>query len=277
MNFSIFTLFGQAFSKKKVEERKEWLTKFMINRRQRREHNLPEVKSEQGPAVACHCVRFHHVFFVPRTTCMVRPPSISPTMSLSTRSWCFSPTLTMRGQSPAWWTVREVVARALLNTLSWTWKCCNLYLPTCVSGLKPGQRKVLFCCFKRNDKREVKVAQLAGSVAEMSAYHHGEVRFHWHSEKSLFCTIMPFDSHRCFNSLNSPDKITTLKGMHFFRSLWWWPLLVWPKTLLEAITWTCCSLWDNLEPDYMVARTLPALDTSSPCWGQWLFHGANIL
>lgn len=46
----------------------------------------------------------------------------------------------------------------------------------CMSGLKPGQRKVLFCCFKRNDKREVKVAQLAGSVAEMSAYHHGEVR-----------------------------------------------------------------------------------------------------
>uniref|UniRef100_A0A2K6K1T2 DNA topoisomerase 2 n=1 Tax=Rhinopithecus bieti TaxID=61621 RepID=A0A2K6K1T2_RHIBE len=41
-------------------------------------------------------------------------------------------------------------------------------------GFKPGQRKVLFTCFKRNDKREVKVAQLAGSVAEMSAYHHGE-------------------------------------------------------------------------------------------------------
>lgn len=45
----------------------------------------------------------------------------------------------------------------------------------CVPGLKPGQRKVLFTCLKRNDKREVKVAQLAGSVAEMSAYHHGEV------------------------------------------------------------------------------------------------------
>ncbi|MGH0134020.1 UNVERIFIED_CONTAM: hypothetical protein FKN15_052609 [Acipenser sinensis] len=28
---------------------------------------------------------------------------------------------------------------------------------------------------QRNDKREVKVAQLAGSVAEMSAYHHGEL------------------------------------------------------------------------------------------------------
>ena len=46
-------------------------------------------------------------------------------------------------------------------------------------GLKPGQRKVLFTCLKRNDKREVKVAQLAGSIAELSAYHHGEVSFYW--------------------------------------------------------------------------------------------------
>ena len=59
-------------------------------------------------------------------------------------------------------------------------------------GLKPGQRKVLFTCFKRNDKREVKVAQLAGSVAELSAYHHGEVSHitwltHWHGIYA--CTI----------------------------------------------------------------------------------------
>ncbi|XP_055544705.1 DNA topoisomerase 2 [Wyeomyia smithii] len=47
-------------------------------------------------------------------------------------------------------------------------------IPCMVDGLKPGQRKVMFTCFKRNDKREVKVAQLAGSVAEQSAYHHGE-------------------------------------------------------------------------------------------------------
>lgn len=40
-----FFFSDQAFSKKKVEERKEWLTNFMTNRRQRREHNLPEVKS----------------------------------------------------------------------------------------------------------------------------------------------------------------------------------------------------------------------------------------
>ena len=49
-------------------------------------------------------------------------------------------------------------------------------IPSMVDGLKPGQRKVMFTCFKRNDKREIKVAQLAGSVAEHSAYHHGEVR-----------------------------------------------------------------------------------------------------
>lgn len=47
-------------------------------------------------------------------------------------------------------------------------------IPNLVDGFKPGQRKVMFACLKRNDKREVKVAQLAGSVAEMSAYHHGE-------------------------------------------------------------------------------------------------------
>lgn len=48
-------------------------------------------------------------------------------------------------------------------------------IPSLVDGFKPGQRKVIYTCLKRNDKKEVKVAQLAGSVAEHSAYHHGEV------------------------------------------------------------------------------------------------------
>ncbi|XP_045766849.1 DNA topoisomerase 2-like isoform X1 [Maniola jurtina] len=55
-------------------------------------------------------------------------------------------------------------------------------IPSMIDGLKPGQRKVIFTCIKRNDKREVKVAQLAGSVAEHSAYHHGE--------QSLMLTIV---------------------------------------------------------------------------------------
>jgi DNA topoisomerase-2 len=44
-----------------------------------------------------------------------------------------------------------------------------------MDGLKPSQRKILFACFKRNLKNEIKVAQLAGYVAEHSAYHHGEM------------------------------------------------------------------------------------------------------
>ncbi|KND03704.1 DNA topoisomerase 2 [Spizellomyces punctatus DAOM BR117] len=47
-------------------------------------------------------------------------------------------------------------------------------IPSAVDGLKPGQRKILFSCFKRNLKQEIKVAQLAGYVSEHSAYHHGE-------------------------------------------------------------------------------------------------------
>lgn len=43
-----------------------------------------------------------------------------------------------------------------------------------MDGLKPGQRKILFSCLKRNLKNEIKVAQLAGYISEHAAYHHGE-------------------------------------------------------------------------------------------------------
>jgi DNA topoisomerase-2 len=48
-------------------------------------------------------------------------------------------------------------------------------IPSLVDGLKPGQRKIVFACFKRNLRQEIKVAQLSGYVAEHSAYHHGEM------------------------------------------------------------------------------------------------------
>ena len=51
-------------------------------------------------------------------------------------------------------------------------------IPSAVDGMKPSQRKVLFCCFKRKLTEEVKVAQLAGYVSEHSAYHHGEASLH---------------------------------------------------------------------------------------------------
>ena len=42
-------------------------------------------------------------------------------------------------------------------------------------GLKESTRKILFACFKRKlYTNEIKVAQLAGNVSEVTAYHHGE-------------------------------------------------------------------------------------------------------
>ncbi|XP_078475411.1 DNA topoisomerase 2-alpha-like isoform X1 [Lampetra planeri] len=118
-----------AFSKKKVDDRKEWLTNWMEDRRQRRLHGLPE--------------QF------------------------------------LYGKETKYLTYNDFINKELILFSN---SDNERSIPSLVDGLKPGQRKVLFTCFKRNDKREVKVAQLAGSVAEMSAYHHGE--------QSLMMTII---------------------------------------------------------------------------------------
>lgn len=47
-------------------------------------------------------------------------------------------------------------------------------IPSVVDGFKPGQRKVLYACFKRNLRAEIKVQSLSGYVSEQTAYHHGE-------------------------------------------------------------------------------------------------------
>ena len=47
-------------------------------------------------------------------------------------------------------------------------------IPSSIDGLKPSQRKILYCCFKRNLTSEIRVAQLSGYVSEHGAYHHGE-------------------------------------------------------------------------------------------------------
>jgi DNA topoisomerase II len=51
-------------------------------------------------------------------------------------------------------------------------------IPSLLDGLKPGQRKILFSCFKRNLNQEIKVAQLSGYVSEHTGYHHGEASLH---------------------------------------------------------------------------------------------------
>lgn len=110
-----------AFSKKCVEQRKEWLTNWMVERKRRKELGLNE-----------------EYLYTKDTKSITYKDFIN----------------------------KELVLFSNMDN--------ERSIPNMVDGLKPGSRKVLFTCLKRNDKREVKVAQLAGSVAELSAYHHGE-------------------------------------------------------------------------------------------------------
>lgn len=47
-------------------------------------------------------------------------------------------------------------------------------IPSVLDGLKPGQRKVLYTCFRKNLKKDMKVVELAGLVSGMTAYQHGD-------------------------------------------------------------------------------------------------------
>ncbi|KAL1837108.1 hypothetical protein VTJ49DRAFT_4288 [Mycothermus thermophilus] len=47
-------------------------------------------------------------------------------------------------------------------------------IPSMVDGFKPGQRKIMYGAFKRNLVNDQKVAEFAGYVSEVAAYHHGE-------------------------------------------------------------------------------------------------------
>lgn len=68
-------------------------------------------------------------------------------------------------------------------------------IPALMDGLKPGQRKILYACFKRQLTKEIKVAQLAGYVSEHGAYHHGEM--------SLTATIVGLAQNYCgANNIN---------------------------------------------------------------------------
>ena len=44
-------------------------------------------------------------------------------------------------------------------------------IPSMIDGLKPSQRKIIYSVLKKNQKSEIKVAQLSGYVSETSAYH----------------------------------------------------------------------------------------------------------
>ena len=51
---------------------------------------------------------------------------------------------------------------------------CKRSLPHLMDGLKESQRKILYATMKKNPVQTIKVAQLAGYIAENTNYHHGE-------------------------------------------------------------------------------------------------------
>ncbi|XP_041476375.1 DNA topoisomerase 2-alpha-like [Lytechinus variegatus] len=110
-----------AFSKKKVEDRKVWLSEWLEERRSRKETGLGE-----------------------RYLYQTDTKKVSYNEFINKELVLFSNADNERS------------------------------IPSMVDGLKPGQRKVLYTCFKKYEKKEIKVAQMAGAVAELSAYHHGE-------------------------------------------------------------------------------------------------------
>jgi DNA topoisomerase-2 len=51
-------------------------------------------------------------------------------------------------------------------------------IPSVIDGLKPGQRKVMYACLKRNLTKGMKVAELGGIISQSTAYHHGDISMH---------------------------------------------------------------------------------------------------
>lgn len=63
------------------------------------------------------------------------------------------------------------------ETIKFSLDDCKRSIPNFLDGLKESQRKVLYACFLKKLKtsgKTLKVAQLAGYVAEKTGYHHGE-------------------------------------------------------------------------------------------------------
>ena len=65
----------------------------------------------------------------------------------------------------------EFVAQEMIHFSKYD---CDRSIPNLIDGQKTSLRKILFTCFERKLVNDIKVAQLSGSVSELSCYHHGE-------------------------------------------------------------------------------------------------------
>jgi DNA topoisomerase-2 len=68
-------------------------------------------------------------------------------------------------------TYQEFVKKEMIHFSKYD---CDRSIPNVIDGFKTSLRKIIFTCFKRRITTDIKVAQLGGSVSELSSYHHGE-------------------------------------------------------------------------------------------------------
>lgn len=106
-------------------------------------------------------------------------------------------------------TVTDFFDTEYLNYAKYTVE--NRAIPSCIDGLKPGQRKVIYVAnniWKTGNEKPLKLFQLSGRVASESFYHHGSssLEVTMTGMAQSFKNSMPLlDGVGQFGSLRSPE------------------------------------------------------------------------
>lgn len=136
---------------------------------------------------------------------------------------------------------------------------CKRNIPNLYDGLKLSQRKILYTVFRRNltfTGKSMKVAQLAGSVAELSNYHHGE--------QCLYDTIVKL-AQEFVGSLNNLPLLfrdgqfgsrsqlgrDAASGRYIHTKMMRWTRILFPEEDDDLLTHTLDD-GQKVEPDYYV-------------------------
>jgi len=135
-------LIDMAFNKKKADDRKEWLRGFVVRPLSSRSSACARRRADSVPPP--------------------RPPSSPALLALASR----------RSQPGTYMdhNVDEVPISDFINKELILFSMADNVrsIPSVVDGFKPGQRKVLFACFKRKLKNEIKVRPLAPMVVSLA-------------------------------------------------------------------------------------------------------------
>ena len=93
-------------------------------------------------------------------------------------------------------------------------------IPHLLDGFKPSQRKVLYACFKKKLKNEIKVAQLAGYIGEHSAVSGGGLSLCF----SLTSSVLMYNIlHALPTSLTVPSRRHVIEWYHHWNG----PIVLW--------------------------------------------------